>query len=162
MLQTDALKEESERLRQENRELQQEIEQLKADRCTDIEELVYLRWINACLIYDLRNYQPVAGKTGVKDLSKTLSPTSEEKAKQLILDYAYTEGIGEKTINLVDFDSDQWSSSQASFTDSNELDESPFDNSAAAKTNFSKKKNFFTKLKKLIMGKDNSNHNNNF
>ena len=53
MLQTDALKEERERLRQENRELQQEIEPLKADKCTDIEELVFLRWINACLRYDL-------------------------------------------------------------------------------------------------------------
>ncbi|XP_062087588.1 protein CHUP1, chloroplastic isoform X2 [Humulus lupulus] len=157
---TDALKEESERLRQGNKELQQEIEQLKADRCTDIEELVYLRWINACLRYELRNYQPTAGKTGAKDLSRTLSPKSEEKAKQLILDYANTEGIGEKTINLMDFDSDQWSSSQASFTDSIELDESSFDNTAAAKTNFSKKKKFFTKLRKLVMGKDSSHHNN--
>ncbi|KAF4362123.1 hypothetical protein F8388_023975 [Cannabis sativa] len=157
---TDALKEESERLRQRNNKLQQEIEQLKADRCTDIEELVYLRWVNACLRYELRNYQPAAGKTVAKDLSKTLSPKSEKKAKQLILDYAKTEGVGEKTINLIDFDSDQWSSSQASFTDSSELDESPFDNSAAAKTSLSKKKKIFNKLRKLVMGKDSSHHNN--
>lgn len=161
MLQRDVIKEESKRLRRENEELQQEIEQLKAGRCSDIEELVYLRWINACLRYELRNYQPGAGKAVARDLSKTLSPKSEEKAKQLILDYANTEGIGEKGINIMDCDSDQWSSSQASFTDSIELDESSFDNSSAAKTNSSSKKKFFSKLRKLVTGKDSSHHHNN-
>ncbi|PON81086.1 actin binding protein family [Trema orientale] len=156
---TDALKEASERLRRENEGLHQEIEQLKADRCSDIEELVYLRWINACLRYELRNYQPAAGKSVARDLSKTLSPKSEEKAKQLIMEYANTEGIDEKGINLMDFDCDQWSSSQASFTDSVELDESSFDNSSAAKTNTSSRKKFFSKLRKLVTGKD-GHHNN--
>lgn len=158
-MQTDTLKEESERLRRENEDLHQEIEQLKAGRCSDIEELVYLRWINACLRYELRNYQPEAGKTVARDLSKTLSPKSEEKAKQLILEYANTEGIGERVINPMDFDSDQWSSSQASFTDSVELDESSFDNSSAAKTNTSSRKKFFCKLRKLVTGKE-GHHNN--
>ncbi|KAL0341952.1 UNVERIFIED_CONTAM: protein CHUP1, chloroplastic [Sesamum calycinum] len=56
-----ALKEESHLLRQQNEELRKEIEQIQADRCTDIEELVYLRWINACLRYEMRNYQPGPG-----------------------------------------------------------------------------------------------------
>lgn len=154
LLQTDALKEESVRLRQANEDLRQEIEQLKADRCADIEELVYLRWINACLRYELRDYQSATGKMVARDLSKTLSPKSEEKAKQLILEYANAEGIGEKGISIMDFDSDRWSSSQASFTDSVDLDESSLDNSSAAKTNSSSKKKFFNKLRKLVRGRD--------
>ncbi|MCE3049598.1 hypothetical protein HAX54_045358 [Datura stramonium] len=46
---TEALKEESLRLRKQNEDLVKEVEQLQADRCSDAEELVYLRWVNACL-----------------------------------------------------------------------------------------------------------------
>ena len=147
-------------MRQENEDLRQEIEQLKADRCSDVEELVYLRWINACLRYELRDYHPQGGKTVVaRDLSKTLSLESEEKAKQLILEYANSEGIGGMEINFMDlFDSDQWSDSHASFTDSAELDESSLDNSSAAKTNGSSRKKFLSKLRKLLSGKD-THHN---
>lgn len=155
----EALKEMSHRLRQENEDLGKEIERLHADRCADVEELVYLRWINACLRYELRNYQPPPGKTVARDLSKTLSPKSEDKAKQLILEYAHTEGMGEKGINIMDFDSGRWSSSQASFlTDSGELDDSSVDNSSVNRTSSSSKK-FFSKLRRLIRGKDNSHQN---
>ncbi|PQQ05871.1 polyadenylate-binding protein 4-like isoform X1 [Prunus yedoensis var. nudiflora] len=131
----EALKEVSARLRQENEDLTKEIQQLQVDRCSDVEELVYLRWINACLRYELRNFQPPTGKTAARDLSKSLSPRSEEKAKQLIVEYANTEGMGEKGM-MVDFDSDQWSSSHASFfTDSPEFDDFSVDNSSATKTN---------------------------
>ncbi|KAF7843421.1 Protein CHUP1, chloroplastic [Senna tora] len=147
--QTDALKEETERLRQENGCLTKEIEQLQADRCSDIEELVYVRWINACLRFELRNYQPPPGKTVARDLSKTLSPKSEKKAKQLILEYANNEG-------MMDFDSDQWSTSQASsITDYADGDDySSIGNSSVPRTNTSNKKKFFSKLRKLIKGKD--------
>ncbi|XP_048331440.2 protein CHUP1, chloroplastic [Ziziphus jujuba] len=156
----EAVMEESERLRQENQELGKKIEQLQADRCADVEELVYLRWINACLRYELRNFQPESGKTVARDLSKSLSPESEAKAKQLILKYAKSDGIGEKGINLLDFDSDQWSSSQASFlSDSGELDETSADFPLATKTNTSSKSKIFSKLRKLLRGKDN-HHNN--
>ncbi|KAJ1390935.1 hypothetical protein SESBI_37037 [Sesbania bispinosa] len=154
----DALKEEGERMRQENDGLVKEIEQLQADRCSDVEELVYLRWINACLRHELRNYQPPPGKTAARDLSKSLSPTSEKKAKQLILEYANSDGRG----RLSDFDSDQWSSSQASFqTDSGECDDySPLDNNssdAIVRANTTSKSKVFSKLMKLIRGKDSHN-----
>ncbi|XP_045804121.1 protein CHUP1, chloroplastic-like [Trifolium pratense] len=139
---------ESERLRIENEDLMKKIEQLQSDRCSDLEELVYMRWINACLRYELRNYQPPRSKTVAKDLSKSLSPNSEKKAKQLILEYADANGSG----SIVDFDFDQWSSSQASsITDSGEYDDfSSVDNSSAARSNTK----FFSKLKRLIQGKD--------
>lgn len=78
LFQAEALKEERERLRQENEELRKEIEQLRVDRSSDVEELVYLRWINACLRYELRNFQPPNGKTVARDLSKSLSHESGE------------------------------------------------------------------------------------
>ncbi|XP_054784367.1 protein CHUP1, chloroplastic-like isoform X1 [Prosopis cineraria] len=152
----DALKEESERLRQQNEDLMKEIERLQADRCLDVEELVYLRWINACLRYELRNYQPPPGKTVARDLSKSLSPASEKKAKQLIFEYATTDGIGEGGVPIVDSDSDRWSFfSLASFlSDSAECDDySSVDDSSVAKTNTSSKAKFFRKLRRLLRGK---------
>ncbi|KGN45575.1 protein CHUP1, chloroplastic isoform X2 [Cucumis sativus] len=149
----ESLKEETERLTRENEALTKEIEQLQAHRLADVEELVYLRWINACLRYELRNFQPPAGKTAARDLSKTLSPKSEEKAKKLILDYANTEGNEGKSMNVTDFDSDQWSSSQASsHTDPGDPDDSTTDFPSTAKTGSNKIK-FISKLRKLLKGK---------
>ncbi|XP_028794815.1 protein CHUP1, chloroplastic-like [Neltuma alba] len=150
----DALKEETEHLKRENENLTKEIEQLQADRCSEVEELVYLRWVNACLRYELRNYQPPPGKTVARDLSKSLSPTSEKKAKHLILEYAKSEGT-------MDFDSpsDQWSSSQTSFlTDADDC--SPFGNSSSSvpRIQTSNKNKFFHKLRRLIKGKDSQHH----
>lgn len=153
----EALKSESNRLRQENEDKAREIEQLQAARCSDIEELVYLRWINACLRYELRNYQPDPDKTVARDLSKSLSPKSEKKAKQLILEYARKEGTGEKGISIADFDSDRWSSSQASsLTESGENDDLSVEFSSTNKTNTSSKTKIFGKLMQLLRGKGSS------
>lgn len=151
-MQREALNEMSQRLREENTSLSKEVEKLHADKCAGVEELVYLKWINACLRYELRNYQPPAGKTVARDLSKTLSPNSEEKAKQLILEYAHTEGHG----NIMNIDSDHWSTSQAScITDSkNHHDDFSADKSFSTKISSSNKTKFFHKLRKLVRGKD--------
>ncbi|KAL3511725.1 hypothetical protein ACH5RR_024442 [Cinchona calisaya] len=152
--QLEALKEESSRLRQQNEDMAKEIEQLQAARCSDIEELVYLRWVNACLRYELRNCQPGPGKTIARDLSKSLSPMSEEKAKKLILEYAHKEGTGEKGISVMDFDSDQWSSSEAScLTESGENDDLSVDISLTNKKNTSSKPKIFSKLMHMLRGK---------
>ncbi|KAL2516304.1 actin binding protein family [Forsythia ovata] len=157
--QTEAIRKENHHLRQQNEDLEKEIERLQADRCSDVEELVYLRWINACLRYELRNYKPGPGKTIASDLGKTLSPKSEEKAKQLILEYANKDCSTEKGINITDFDSDRWSSSQGSFlTDSGDLDDSSFDTSLANKTSTSSKTKVFGKLMRLLRGKDSQRH----
>ncbi|GER39487.1 protein CHUP1 [Striga asiatica] len=149
-----ALKEENHLLRHKNEDLTKEIEQIQANRCSDIEELVYLRWINACLRYEMRNYQPAPGETIARDLSKTLSPKSEKKAKQLILEYANREGSGDQGINISDFDSDRWSNSQASFEPDDDL--LLLDNSSPRKTGPgpSSKSRVFAKLMRLIRGKD--------
>ncbi|KAJ6394607.1 hypothetical protein OIU77_023755 [Salix suchowensis] len=121
----ETLRKQGDRFRQENSDLAKQVEELQADRCSDVEELVYLRWVNACLRYELRNFQPPDGKTVARDLSKSLSFGSEMKAKQLILEYANSEGMAEKGINIMEFEPDHWSSSQASCTtDAGELDDS--------------------------------------
>lgn len=153
--QIQALKEENQHLKQQNEDLRKEIEQLQAARCTEIEELVYLRWINACLRYEMRNYQPGPGETIARDLSRTLSPKSEEKAKKLILAYANKEGFGDKGLDISDLDSDQWSSY---LTDSVEPDFLPVNNLADNKTNHPSKTKVFAKLMKLLRGKDNHHH----
>ncbi|XP_010244389.1 PREDICTED: protein CHUP1, chloroplastic-like isoform X2 [Nelumbo nucifera] len=152
----EALHEDNHRLRQENEDLKNELERLQTGRYADVEELVYLRWVNACLRYELRNYQP-HGKTVARDLSKTLSPKSEEKVKQLVLEYANSEGIREKSIP-VDFDAEYWSSSQASNnTECGDFDDSSCDISSATKTNSSSKRKFFRKLKNLVLGNSMNN-----
>ncbi|KAL6140790.1 hypothetical protein ACLB2K_059083 [Fragaria x ananassa] len=149
----EALKEDRECLRQENEELRKEIEQLRVDRSSDVEELVYLRWINACLRYELRNFQPPNGKTVARDLSKSLSHESEEKAKQLILEYANTEGIGDKGSHI-DFESDRWTSPTSLLTDLGEYDDFSADHLSATKTHTSSKHKLFSKLRRIIRGKD--------
>ncbi|XP_020241524.1 protein CHUP1, chloroplastic-like isoform X2 [Asparagus officinalis] len=138
--------EEAGHLREENEELKKELEQLQIDRCADVEELVYLRWVNACLRYELRNYQPPQGKTVARDLSKCLSPESEKKAKQLILEY----GSSEKNISLFDFDTESCSSSQ---TSSEECSDASI---ASTKNSRSGKSKLVSKLKKLVLGTDNN------
>ncbi|KAG9130805.1 hypothetical protein Leryth_021985 [Lithospermum erythrorhizon] len=152
------LKEERQSLQQKYENLKKEVEQLQADRCSDVEELVYLRWLNACLRYELRNYQPGPDTTVSRDLSRTLSPKSEEKVKQLILDYASKEGQDEEGRNFLDFDSDQWFTSQnSSHSDSEE--ESSIDMSSYSKTQTLKKPLVFGKLIRLLQGKDRGKHN---
>ncbi|CAL9117408.1 unnamed protein product [Musa textilis] len=143
--------EEANHLRKVNDKLMEDIEQLQTDRCTDVEELVYLRWVNACLRYELRNYQPPLGKTVARDLSKCLSPKSEEKAKQLILEYA-NFGADEKSLNLFEVDSECSSSSQAS---AGEPEDTPANASSAITHSSSNKLKLLSKLKKLVLGNGN-------
>ncbi|CAG7875480.1 hypothetical protein BRARA_E01593 [Brassica rapa] len=152
----ETLRKDGNRLRSENEELKKEIEQLQGDRCSDLEQLVYLKWINACLRYELRTYKPPAGKTIARDLSTTLSPDSEEKAKQLILEYAHEE-------DHTDYD-DHWSSSQeeasSMITDSIFLDDSYVDALFAKKTRKSGKKKLMHTLMKILHGKDSTQERN--
>ncbi|RWW45916.1 hypothetical protein BHE74_00048201 [Ensete ventricosum] len=141
--------EEAERGREANRELVEEIEQLRTDRYADAEELVYLRWVNACLRYELRNYQSPPGRTVARDLSKSLSPKSEAKVKQLILEYA-SSGASEKSSNLAEVDSELFSSSSSQASC-----EEPEDTAINASS--STKSKFLSKLKKLVLGKRKQN-----
>uniref|UniRef100_A0ACD5VIA1 Uncharacterized protein n=1 Tax=Avena sativa TaxID=4498 RepID=A0ACD5VIA1_AVESA len=86
-------------LRETNERLTRQIEQLHSDHCAHVEELVYLKWVNACLRHDLRgnDHHPSsaqqdqdgagAGMSSAMELSKSMSYRSSEKAKELMLQY---------------------------------------------------------------------------
>ncbi|VFQ92954.1 unnamed protein product [Cuscuta campestris] len=149
----EALVAEAERLRKQNADMEKEIEQLRSHRCSDAEELVYLRWVNACLRYELRNYQPDPDKTVARDLSKTLSPKSEERAKQLILEYARREeeGVGPHSGS-----SERSSSSQASFFTPTEDTSICSSTPTTHKAHTSGKRKVFGKMMRLLRGKHKS------
>ncbi|URE20356.1 protein CHUP1, chloroplastic-like [Musa troglodytarum] len=129
-----------------NEKLVKDIEQLKTEKSADVEELVYLRWVNACLRYELKNYKR---KAAAKDLNKSSSPESEEKPKLLMLEYA-DSGIDEKTSSFVDFDSEHSFSSQ---TSTEESEDTASELISSTRHGSSTKMKFIGKLKKLVLGK---------
>ncbi|GAB4840243.1 Protein chup1, chloroplastic [Ancistrocladus abbreviatus] len=136
-------------LRHANEDLLKQVEGLQMNRFSEVEELVYLRWVNACLRYELRNYQAPAGKTSARDLNKSLSPRSQEKAKQLMLEYAGSErGQGD-----TDLDSNF---SHPSSPGSEDFDNASIDSSNSRYSSLSKKPSLIQKLKKWSKSKDDS------
>ncbi|KAG5532532.1 hypothetical protein RHGRI_026978 [Rhododendron griersonianum] len=129
-------------LRQKNEDLLKQVEGLQMNRFSEVEELVYLRWVNACLRFELRNYQTPSGKTSARDLSKSLSPRSQEKAKQLMLEYAGSErGQGGDTDLESNF-------SHPSSPGSEDFDNVSIDSSTSRYSSISKKPGLMQKLKK--------------
>ncbi|KAM0019830.1 putative protein CHUP1 [Helianthus debilis subsp. tardiflorus] len=144
------VREEVNKLKHTNEDLLKQVEGLQMNRFSEVEELVYLRWVNACLRFELRNYETPAGKTSARDLNKNLSPRSQEKAKQLMLEYAGSErGQGGDT----DLDSNF---SLPSSPGSEDFDTASIDSSMSRYSSLSKKPSLIQKLKKWGKGKDDS------
>ncbi|XP_020595387.1 LOW QUALITY PROTEIN: protein CHUP1, chloroplastic-like [Phalaenopsis equestris] len=139
--------EEIKRLRHANEDLIKQVEGLQMNRFSEVEELVYLRWVNACLRYELRNYQKPAGKTTARDLSKSLSPKSKERAKRLLLEYAGSERDQGDT----DFES---LSSMPSSPGSEEFENASMDSSSSRFSYLSKKPGLLQKMKRWGKSKD--------
>uniref|UniRef100_A0A2N9J736 Protein CHUP1, chloroplastic n=1 Tax=Fagus sylvatica TaxID=28930 RepID=A0A2N9J736_FAGSY len=138
-------REEVNNLRHANEDLLKQVEGLQMNRFSEVEELVYLRWVNACLRYELRNYQAPAGKITARDLNKSLSPKSQEKAKQLMLEYAGSErGQGDTDIES--------NFSHPSSPGSEDFDNASMDSSTSRY--LSKKPSLIQKLKKWGKSKD--------
>ncbi|XP_044345945.1 uncharacterized protein [Triticum aestivum] len=96
----DDMVDEANYLREANERLTRQIEQLRRDHCAHVEELVYLKWVNACLRHDVRgrDHHPSSAEqdedgdgramtSSAMDLSKSMSYRSSEKAKELMLRY---------------------------------------------------------------------------
>lgn len=136
-------------LRHTNEDLLKQVEGLQMNRFSEVEELVYLRWVNACLRFELRNYQTPAGKISARDLSKSLSPRSQEKAKQLMVEYAGSErGQGDTDLES--------NFSHPSSPGSEDFDNTSIDSSISRYSNLSKKPSLIQKLKKWGKSKDDS------
>ncbi|OVA05047.1 hypothetical protein BVC80_1211g124 [Macleaya cordata] len=140
-------REEVSNLRHANEDLLKQVEGLQMNRFSEVEELVYLRWVNACLRFELRNYQTPAGKTSARDLSKSLSPRSQERAKQLMLEYAGSErGQGDTDLESIP--------SQPSSPGSEDFDNTSIDSSTSRYSSLSKKPSLIQKLKRWGKSKD--------
>ncbi|KAG7940739.1 hypothetical protein I3843_16G002200 [Carya illinoinensis] len=142
-------REEVNNLRHANEDLLKQVEGLQMNRFGEVEELVYLRWVNACLRYELRNHQAPAGKTSARDLNKSLSPKSQEKAKQLMLEYAGSErGQGDTDLES--------NFSHPSSPGSEDFDGMSIDSSSSRYSSLLKKPTLIQKLKKWGKSKDDS------
>ncbi|KAL9317855.1 hypothetical protein ACSQ67_014372 [Phaseolus vulgaris] len=137
-------------LRHANEDLLKQVEGLQINRFSEVEELVYLRWVNACLRYELKNYQAPPGKLSARDLNISLSPKSQEKAKQLMLEYAGSEhGQG-------DTDLDSYFSHTSSPGSEDFDNASSIDSFMSKHSSVSKKTSLIQKLKKWGKSKDDS------
>ncbi|KAK8487010.1 hypothetical protein V6N13_042452 [Hibiscus sabdariffa] len=142
-------REEVNALKHANEDLLKQVEGLQMNRFSEVEELVYLRWVNACLRYELRNYQTPGGKISARDLNKSLSPKSQEKAKRLLLEYAGSErGQGD-----TDLESNY---SHPSSPGSEDFDNASIDSSNSRYSSLSKRPSLIQKLKKWGKSKDDS------
>ncbi|PON87031.1 hypothetical protein TorRG33x02_171440 [Trema orientale] len=142
-------REEVNNLRHAKEDLLKQVEGLQMNRFSEVEELVYLRWVNACLRYELRNSQTPSGKISARDLSKSLSPRSQEKAKQLMLEYAGSErGQGDTDLES--------NFSHPSSPGSEDFDNASIDSSTSRISSLSKKTSLIQKLKKWGRSKDDS------
>ncbi|RHN81420.1 hypothetical protein MtrunA17_Chr1g0198861 [Medicago truncatula] len=143
-------KSETGRLRHANEDLQKQVEGLQMNRFSEVEELVYLRWVNACLRYELRNYKAPSGKSLARDLNNSFNPKSQEKAKQLMLEYAGSErGHGDTDIES-NFSHDH------SSPGSEDLDNAYINSPTYKYSNLSKKTSLIQKLKKWNKNNDSS------
>lgn len=142
------VREEVNEMKHANEDLVKQVEGLQMNRFSEVEELVYLRWVNACLRFELRNYQTPSGKVSARDLSKSLSPRSQEKAKQLMLEYAGSERGGGDTDMESNFDNMS--------VDSEDFDNTSMDSSMSRFSSLSKKPSLIQKLKRWGKSKDDS------
>uniref|UniRef100_A0A0E0LJ22 Protein CHUP1, chloroplastic n=1 Tax=Oryza punctata TaxID=4537 RepID=A0A0E0LJ22_ORYPU len=142
-------REEINNLRHANEDLTKQVEGLQLNRFSEVEELVYLRWVNACLRYELRDYQTPSEKISARDLNKTLSPKSQQRAKLLMLEYAGSErGQGDTDLESA--------SSAPSSPRSEDFDNVSVDSSSSRYSFLGKRPNLMQKLKKWGRGKDDS------
>lgn len=141
------VREEVNELKHTNEDLVKQVEGLQMNRFSEVEELVYLRWVNACLRFELRNYQTPSGKLSARDLSNNLSPRSQERAKQLMLEYAGSERGGGG-------DTDMDSNFDNTSVDSEDFDNASIDSSVSRFSSISKKPSLIQKLKRWGKVKD--------
>lgn len=145
-------KEEISSLRHANEDLLKQVEGLQMNRFCEVEELVYLRWVNACLRYELKNHQTSPGKISARDLNRSLTIKSREKAKQLMLEYAGSEhGQG-------DTDLDSNFSRPSSPPGSEDFENASIYSSASKFSNLSPKTSLIRKMKKWGKSKDDSSN----
>lgn len=138
-----------------NDDLSKQVEGLQLNRFSEVEELVYLRWVNACLRYELRNFKAAPGKTTALDLGKSLSPKSQEKAKQLMMEYAGPDVLAARSIVQSEQDYDSISSLPSTPSEGGDFDDSSYDEHLTRHSSLMKL-SLIKKLRKWGRSKDDS------
>eukprot|EP00249_Psilotum_nudum_P023447 c28876_g1_i1 orf=285-3560(-) len=142
-------------LKHTNEDLSKQVEGLQMNRFSEVEELVYLRWVNACLRYELRNFKAPPGKATALDLNKSLSPKSQERAKQLMLEYAGPDLLALQAREHGDNDFETMSSQSSTPSELGDCDDSSLEN-VSGRHFGSKKSGLIRKLRKWGRSKDDS------
>ncbi|XP_031287973.1 protein CHUP1, chloroplastic-like [Pistacia vera] len=82
------MEEEMRILRHINEDLLKEVEKLQRNRFNVVEELVYQRWLNACLRFETHKYQTPSRNISC-DLNNYANRKAEKEDKQLVLDLGF-------------------------------------------------------------------------
>ncbi|KAL2524393.1 protein CHUP1 [Abeliophyllum distichum] len=95
----EKIKAEASVLRHTNEDLCKQVEGLQLNRLNEVEELVYLRWVNSCLRNELNNSSTV-------NSNKASTPVSVEKGRQSICFSSFqtdeeSNNSATKTLNLI-------------------------------------------------------------
>ncbi|KAH7278714.1 hypothetical protein KP509_38G053600 [Ceratopteris richardii] len=90
-------------LRQIKEDLYQVVEGLQLCRLHQLQEIVHLRWVNACLRYELRKFKVPCEKFTAVDLTNSLSPISQDQANKLMIEYGF---FTQKTTKCAEEDSE--------------------------------------------------------
>ncbi|CAI5490195.1 unnamed protein product [Closterium sp. Naga37s-1] len=119
-------------LRQRVADLLRQVEGLQNSRFSEVEEVVYLRWVNACLRFELRHNKAMAGgKDSALSLNNNRSPRSQDRAKHLMQQFADGYPTGEPSAAGGRYNDDD-SDSLSLYNDSASFASSPDRGSAAA------------------------------
>ena len=64
-------------LRKQLAEVKGQVADMQSAKFSEVEEVVYLRWVNACLRYELRNFKAQGGQVAAKELQAVRNPQSQ-------------------------------------------------------------------------------------
>ncbi|XP_042503117.1 protein CHUP1, chloroplastic-like [Macadamia integrifolia] len=128
------MEEEVNNLKIDNEELSKQIERIQKSNFSVVEELVYQRWVKACLRHEIQSHQR---------FSINLSPKTRENFKKKLVEYATMDsGQGDVDLNRI--------SSQAPSNESEEFDDITTETTTRRPTGTSNKHNLFQKIKRWV------------
>ncbi|XP_043715636.1 protein CHUP1, chloroplastic-like [Telopea speciosissima] len=134
------MEEEVNNLKIANEDLSKKIERIQKGKFSVVEELVYQLWVNACLRHEIQNHQRC---------SMSLGPKTQENVEKKLAGYA-TLDSGQVDVDLNRI------SSQASYNESEEFDNTTTESTTCRPTGTSNKHNLLQKIKRWGESKDDS------
>eukprot|EP00257_Ricinus_communis_P028426 XP_025015840.1 protein CHUP1, chloroplastic [Ricinus communis] len=125
------IEEESSAFKYANEDLSKQVERLQNNRFDVVEELVYQRWLNACLRFEIQNYPSLSSNHNIHSSQRT-----QEKSEQLLID----DSISSRT---------SWTESEK-----NDSSSTTGSSSSSQRSSISKKSSLIHNIKKWGRSKD--------